>query len=206
MIPAPDDPSPLVFIFFFKNLFIYFRDREREKPQAWTGRGAEGEADSLMSRKPNAGLHPRALRSWHLTDWVTQVSHPLVFKTNSSQPSKCLSVLVTQPLSRVISHFSYLISLTRNDQEKISDFESNGQKNWGRGRQPKKVCPEHGIPKKSTPSPCKGESSGASLPVSLSISFLAVFGADSRKDGPHIRIENRLFPPNDPFLGVVAWM
>lgn len=71
----------------------------------------------------------------------------------------------------------------------------------------KKIWPKGGIPKKkSVPSPGKGESSGASSPVSLSISFLAVFGADFRKDGQNTRIENWLFPPNNPFLGVVAWI
>ena len=44
-----------------KILFIFLTEREREREQA---RGArEGEADSPLSREPNAGLDPRTLGS-----------------------------------------------------------------------------------------------------------------------------------------------
>ena len=39
---------------FFKILFTYLTEKEQERAQAeW---GAEGEADSLMSREPDMGL------------------------------------------------------------------------------------------------------------------------------------------------------
>jgi len=52
----------ILFIYVFIYLCIYLFKREREyKP----GREAEreGEADSLLSREPNAGLNPRILGS-----------------------------------------------------------------------------------------------------------------------------------------------
>ena len=42
-------------LFFFKILFIYLR----ESAQAWGEMEGEGEADSLLSREPAMGLHPR---------------------------------------------------------------------------------------------------------------------------------------------------
>ena len=46
---------------FFKILFIYLTEKERE--QSGGGAEAEGEAGSPLSREPNTGLHPRTLRS-----------------------------------------------------------------------------------------------------------------------------------------------
>jgi len=46
---------------FFKILFIYLFDTQRERvPAGGTAEGG-GEADSLPSREPNAGLNPRTL-------------------------------------------------------------------------------------------------------------------------------------------------
>ena len=55
-------------VFYFKNiLFIHLRERERERETAraheWVGWGAEGEADSPLSREPNGGLDLRILGS-----------------------------------------------------------------------------------------------------------------------------------------------
>ena len=49
-----------MFFFFFKILFIYLREREHK--QGWEEKGAEGEADSPLSREPDEGLDPRILR------------------------------------------------------------------------------------------------------------------------------------------------
>ena len=46
---------------FKKILFIYLRERVRENISR--GRGAEGEADSSLSREPDSGLDPRTLGS-----------------------------------------------------------------------------------------------------------------------------------------------
>ena len=46
--------------FFITVLFIYLRKSEQEGERA----GAEGEADSSLGRKPNAGLDPTTLGSW----------------------------------------------------------------------------------------------------------------------------------------------
>jgi len=43
-------------LFFKKILFIYLRERKGEGE-------TEGEADSPLSREPDAGLNPRTLRS-----------------------------------------------------------------------------------------------------------------------------------------------
>ena len=70
---------------FFKDLYIYLRDREQE--QAWAGlvlhgaeAEAEGEADSLLSREPKCkapSQDPRIM-TWaegrRFTNWATQVS------------------------------------------------------------------------------------------------------------------------------------
>lgn len=47
-------------------LFIYLTERKRERERTQTGGAAEeeGEAGSSLSREPDAGLHPRTLRSW----------------------------------------------------------------------------------------------------------------------------------------------
>jgi len=45
------------FSFFFKD-FIYLCERERMRERAWERGGSEGEADSLLSREPDAGLNP----------------------------------------------------------------------------------------------------------------------------------------------------
>ena len=42
---------------FFKILFIYLAERERERVQK--GGGAEGEAGSLLMRETDMGLHTR---------------------------------------------------------------------------------------------------------------------------------------------------
>ena len=49
--------------FFFKD-FIYLFERQSTREQ-WGGAETEakGEAESLLSREPNAGLDPRTLRS-----------------------------------------------------------------------------------------------------------------------------------------------
>ena len=49
--------------FFFKILFIYLTEREREREKRGERehkkvRGAEGETDTPLSRKPDAGLIP----------------------------------------------------------------------------------------------------------------------------------------------------
>ena len=46
--------------FFKKILFIYLKERERER---MGGEGAEGEVASPLSREPDAGLDSRTLRS-----------------------------------------------------------------------------------------------------------------------------------------------
>ena len=43
---------------FFKD-FIYLFDRQRSQVGREEGREREGEAGSLLSRKPDAGLNPR---------------------------------------------------------------------------------------------------------------------------------------------------
>lgn len=48
-------------LFLFNILFIYLREKEKERAQA--GMRAEGEADSPLSREPNVRLHPRTLGS-----------------------------------------------------------------------------------------------------------------------------------------------
>ena len=51
--------------FFFKDVFTYLRERQREwENEQEGGAEGEGEADSPGSREPDAGLHPRTLRSW----------------------------------------------------------------------------------------------------------------------------------------------
>ena len=50
-----------------KILFIYLFVRERERvlcPYKQGEQQAEGEADSLLSKEPDAGLNPRTLGSW----------------------------------------------------------------------------------------------------------------------------------------------
>ena len=49
-----------IFLYFFKD-FIYLR--ETEHAQAEEGAEGEGEADSPLSREPDAGLYPRTLGS-----------------------------------------------------------------------------------------------------------------------------------------------
>jgi len=51
--------------FFFKILFIHLtqKERERQRIQARGVAEGEGEADSLLSREPDVGLHPRTLKS-----------------------------------------------------------------------------------------------------------------------------------------------
>ena len=53
------------FFFFFKILSIYLRERERALwvPTCKHEGGAEGEADSPLSKEPDAGLDPRTLGS-----------------------------------------------------------------------------------------------------------------------------------------------
>ena len=61
--------SPVIMCFktciFFKILFIYLTERERERDHKYAERQAEREeeAGSLLSREPHAGLHPRTLGS-----------------------------------------------------------------------------------------------------------------------------------------------
>jgi len=45
--------------FFFLRFYLFERERERLREQV--GGGSEGEADSLQSREPDAGLDPRTL-------------------------------------------------------------------------------------------------------------------------------------------------
>jgi len=49
------------FFSFFKILFIYLTEREREGAQV--GGGEEGEAGSPLSREPDTGLDSRTLGS-----------------------------------------------------------------------------------------------------------------------------------------------
>ena len=62
-------------LLFFKG-FIYLRERMYNMYKG--GAEREVEADSSLSREPNAGLHPTILGSWpepkgrHLTNWATQ--------------------------------------------------------------------------------------------------------------------------------------
>ena len=53
-----------VFYLFFKDLFVYFRERESMVGRG-RGRGREKESqkDSLLSVEPNMGLDPTTLRS-----------------------------------------------------------------------------------------------------------------------------------------------
>ena len=54
----------LFFSFSLKILFIYLRERDSERKYElgmMGRRGAEGEVDSLLSRRPDFGLHPRTL-------------------------------------------------------------------------------------------------------------------------------------------------
>jgi len=46
-----------LFSFFFKILFIYLRERMRER-ESMRGGGSEGEADSPLSGGPDVGLDP----------------------------------------------------------------------------------------------------------------------------------------------------
>ena len=48
--------------FFLKILFSYLTEKEHKQGEQKAER--EGEADSLLSREPDAGLHPRVLGSW----------------------------------------------------------------------------------------------------------------------------------------------
>ena len=50
-------------LFFFKILFIYLFDRDRQPARGGTGRVGEEEAGSHQSREPDVGLSPRALGS-----------------------------------------------------------------------------------------------------------------------------------------------
>ena len=48
-------------------MFLFERERVWESAWAYVGGvgvGGDGEADSLLSRDPNAGLDPRTLGSW----------------------------------------------------------------------------------------------------------------------------------------------
>ena len=68
--PSPSAPPPCLCSFFLplsrnKGIFLRFYFiylREREHKQGGGGEGG-GEADSMLSRGPDAGLHPRTLRS-----------------------------------------------------------------------------------------------------------------------------------------------
>ena len=53
------------FYLFFKRfyLFIYMTERERAHTQAGREANGQGEAGSLLSREPDAGLDPRTLGS-----------------------------------------------------------------------------------------------------------------------------------------------
>ena len=56
----------LIFLFSFLERFIYLREEEeegREREQAQVRDGAKGEADSLLSREPYAGLYHGTPRS-----------------------------------------------------------------------------------------------------------------------------------------------
>ena len=59
-------PALVIFIIFFKVLFIYLGDNtEGEGEEEGEGEGeGEGEADSLISREPYSGLSLQILRSW----------------------------------------------------------------------------------------------------------------------------------------------
>ena len=48
--------------YLFKILFIYLIKRKREREHEQGGE-AEGEANSLLNREPDRGLHPRPLGS-----------------------------------------------------------------------------------------------------------------------------------------------
>ena len=50
--------------FFFKKDFVYLFDRQRSQVGREAGREREGEAGSLLSREPHAGLDHRTLGSW----------------------------------------------------------------------------------------------------------------------------------------------
>jgi len=52
-------------LFVLKILFIYLREKERERTltRAQVGGGAEGEAGSPLSWEPDVGLDPRTLGS-----------------------------------------------------------------------------------------------------------------------------------------------
>ena len=47
---------------FFLRFYLFIRDSLRESMRGERAEG-EGEADSLLGREPNSGLHPRTLES-----------------------------------------------------------------------------------------------------------------------------------------------
>jgi len=82
---------------FFKILFIYLSVRDWERKRERVGRGGaegEGQADSVLSTEPDAGLGPTTLGSWpelgpgvrRLADWATQV--PLKISWSLNFPKK----------------------------------------------------------------------------------------------------------------------
>ena len=52
-----------ILLYIFLKDFIYLSERERERERAQDGGGSEGEADSLLSGKPDVGLDPVTLGS-----------------------------------------------------------------------------------------------------------------------------------------------
>ena len=55
--------APETFFFFFKILFIFWHNVSEHKQGEGQAK-EEGEADSPLSREPDARLDPRTLRSW----------------------------------------------------------------------------------------------------------------------------------------------
>ena len=81
---SPTLVSLIVFlIVFFLKFYLFIWQREITSRQR--GRQREEEAGSLLSREPDAGLHPRTLRSWPepkaeiLIHWATQAPLLIVF-------------------------------------------------------------------------------------------------------------------------------
>ena len=72
----PPEGPPVTFFCCFKG-FIYLFDTERDQKLAERQAEREGEAGSLLSREPDAGLNPRTLRSCpEPKSGVNPLSHP----------------------------------------------------------------------------------------------------------------------------------
>ena len=51
-------------VVLFLRFYFFIWERESERGREGAGGGTEGEAESLLNRAPNVGLHSGTLRSW----------------------------------------------------------------------------------------------------------------------------------------------